>query len=229
MSPFMDVLGFIGKPVAPGGGGSATASASFEGTWRDSDTASNNASNYTFSGLSFGTAAANRLIVAGIHNTEYISGPADQPSSVTIGGVSATNVVINVDNEACASIWQALVPSGTTGSVVVNFPATQQNCGVGIWSIVTNRQAAQFSSSSDNGASIAATIPTSGYGVVVCTVDPDAATTTVTPTNYTEDYENDLADHATFEGGHLTASATITATAPNKASGESLVYASWGP
>lgn len=225
-------LGFIG---ATQGGSSATSSASVTASltaiFLDSDAATNNSSLYTFSGLNFGTAAGNRLLVASVHSRNN-SIDAQPPDTVTIGGVAATRVVTRSDNVVSCSIWQALVPSGTSGSVVLDWDGDGQNrCAIGLWSIKTNNQAAQHSGSSIGGGSIAATVPTSGYGIAAYVGDSGGSSGTVTPTNYTEDFDTgNIEEGTTAEGGHFTASATIDATpSVSMGSGETLVYASWGP
>lgn len=192
----------------------------------------------TFSGLSFGTAAANRLLVAAVC-TGTGGSSNSVPSAVTIGGIAATLVKGATVGEAQASIWQALVPSGTSGTVVVNLGSGSNTCTVGLWSVKTDKQAAQNSGSSITGASIAAVVPTNGYGIVTFIVDTDThvdAGDSITPSGYTEDW--DIVPHidsggstvgTITDGGHITASATIDASSNVTAVDQVLVYASWGP
>jgi len=67
---------------------------------------------FTFSGLNFGAVDAARLLVLGLTAQEGAGGF----SSVTIGGVSATLINRVIGGE----LWVALVPTGTSGSVVLS-------------------------------------------------------------------------------------------------------------
>jgi hypothetical protein len=77
------------------------------------------ATSYTITDASFGTAAENRIIIIGISTLN-----GNNPTAVTIGGVSATKgVETAVDLLVVASLWYASVPSGTTGTIVVTKPS----------------------------------------------------------------------------------------------------------
>ena len=81
---------------------------------------------YTFSALSFGTEDANRRIIVAIG--AYGGTQLRTISSVTIGGVTAT-AITGIDVASSTSytfktaIYEAAVPTGTTGNVVVTFSA----------------------------------------------------------------------------------------------------------
>lgn len=92
------------------------------------------AATFTFASLDIGTAATNRFVVVGVgtrHNTsETISG-------VTIAGGSATllasqNTSVGAENNI-AALYGALVPSGSTGDVVVTLSGSIAMIGVGVW------------------------------------------------------------------------------------------------
>lgn len=188
---------------------------------------------YTFSGLSFGTAAANRVLIVVL-----LEGKSDSPTNgvatgVTIGGVAATKVVGNSSGEVNGSIWQAPVPSGTSGSVVVTCFDNRNTVAVILYSVKTNTQAATNSGSSTTGAAIAATVPTGGYAVVGYIMDHESDTTggSIAPTNYTEDYDTvQTGGHNILDAGHFTTSASIDSTPSlSVVNGQVMVYASWGP
>lgn len=235
--PFLMPMGFIGSPASAGASGTAsvgTLVAAFLDS--DSDTGPNDTQT-TYSGLAFGSATGNRLLIVVVHlggNDDAVTTPA----SVTIGGVAGTLVVTRNEDEAGVSIWQALVPTGTTGSVVVTYGGGNlNNKAIGLWSIQTNTQAATNSGGSTSGGSIAATVPTNGYAIVGYSADRNTGVAfSGTASNFTEDYEFDLAGGSgttksnVFIGGHATASATIDVTpSASPTDGEVLVYASWGP
>lgn len=84
---------------------------------------------YTFSSISFGTAAADRLIVVQVY---VDNGSA---SSVTIGGVTATQIRSATDGSANHYFFAATVPTGTSGSIVVNGANTPGSAGIIVWTL----------------------------------------------------------------------------------------------
>ncbi len=85
-----------------------------------------NQSSYTFTAVDIGTAHASRLVIVGV------STQTSDPTAVTVGGVSATKVVEGNTGNGQAEIWQAAVPTGTTGDIVVTA-ASAVNCVVHVW------------------------------------------------------------------------------------------------
>lgn len=72
-----------------------------------------------FSGMSFGTAASNRVVVACIGY-----GSSFSISSATIGGVGATLLFTQNNSNSKLFICSALVPTGTSGTVQTNQGST---------------------------------------------------------------------------------------------------------
>lgn len=74
---------------------------------------------YTFSACDLGAADADREIVAIVSSRDF--GGATF-SSVTIGGVTATADTVRLagENSADIQVFRAIVPTGTTGDIVVN-------------------------------------------------------------------------------------------------------------
>ncbi len=107
-------------------GASAGAATYSNLTWRGTQTSSSVTTVYTFSSLTLGTSAADRWVIVGV-----VCGSA--PSGVTVGGVTATNVVQDA-GAGSASIWAANVPSGTTGSIVVTTGGDEE-MHVGYWTV----------------------------------------------------------------------------------------------
>jgi hypothetical protein len=91
-------------------------------------------STYTFSGVSIGTAGANRHVIVGIMSLADNLGVTGI-SSVTIGGVTATTQVAVNDTAtgSFSALVIAAVPTGTTGDVVVNMTTTQARLRIGVW------------------------------------------------------------------------------------------------
>lgn len=226
-------IGFIGSPATVTSSATGSTSVSvgpFTLTYLTSDNSDNNASGYTFSGINFGSAAANRLIIVAVHN----SGPSGKSlSSITIGGVTGTIVKNQTSGFAGVAIAQALVPSGTSGTVVVTLSGSNESCGIGVWSVITNTQGAQFTGASTGGSSIAATVPSSGGAITAYTTSGSGVGNASTPSNFTERYDFNPDEDADgndgrYTGGDFTSSATINVTNSSGGS-EVLVYASWGP
>lgn len=86
------------------------------------DTTPTNTNTPTFSGLSFGRPHPNRLLIVGL-TWQDAAVDSSIGRTVTIGGVSATEVVfaaaaLGGSGTAYAGIWQAVVPAGWSGDVV---------------------------------------------------------------------------------------------------------------
>lgn len=105
-------------------GGSGTISYSFTGTPASQSPGFTGAA--TFTGMAIGTAAADRRVVAYI-NTLTISGEGSN-FAVTIGGVSATiHYVFNSTASNYGIIASAIVPTGTTATVVFSDAVNPNN------------------------------------------------------------------------------------------------------
>jgi hypothetical protein len=104
---------------------------------------------YTFSARALGVAESTRRIAVGI--TSNISTNGRTISSVTIGGVSASEVVFaryDNGNSNIAAIWIASVPTGTTGDVVVTFSAAMGYCTIDIYRLL-NASATAYHTATD--------------------------------------------------------------------------------
>ena len=90
---------------------------------------------YTFTNRAIGSADSNRIVVVSIHT---IDTGANSVSSATIGGISATivaNAQHNPTNFAVSSLFYAVVPTGTTATIVANLAASAFRCYAGVWTI----------------------------------------------------------------------------------------------
>ena len=133
-------------------------------------------STFTFSSLAFGTASADRNIVVAFAAR---NNAARTLSSITIGGVTATihgTAGVLTQQQGLVGIAHALVPSGTTGSIVLTFTGGnwQQDIlnGVGIdwWSVVGDLNTTPTDSFSQNSAGAISknfTIPKGGAAFVI--------------------------------------------------------------
>jgi hypothetical protein len=119
-----------------GSGGIGVVPVTLEtGGTRNAAPSETDASSYTFSSITFGTAADDRHIIA-VGGWESSTSGTTDPNSVTIGGVTATKVVTKNDGRYDRSfMYIAAVPSGTSGALVVNLPVTAWRCGMGCMSM----------------------------------------------------------------------------------------------
>lgn len=100
---------------------------------------STNASAYTFSGLSFGAAHADRYVIVAVGFRTPAAAAA--LSSVTIGGVTAdlihsVTASASVTDKAVVGFYSAKIATGTSGDVVVTLSATAARCGVQAWRVI---------------------------------------------------------------------------------------------
>lgn len=106
--------------------------------WGYSATAYNEAdgASYTFSSVSIGTEAADRKVIVGIVCDAVYNASYPSISSCTIGGVTATQVRVASAQSASNGpqsvivVVEAVVPTGTTASIVVNYSRTVAFCGI---------------------------------------------------------------------------------------------------
>lgn len=152
------------------------------------------ASSYTFSGVSFGTTG---LVVVGIDAKRVGSAAGYVISSVTIGGISATQTTSqNGFNNITQGIWTAEV-TGTTGDIVVNLNASTRSLGVGIWRINNYTSTTPVFTGITQGVTSTLSVTTSSLtptSVGVGTVNDQSAGTNIAWTNATERYEQANSD-----------------------------------
>lgn len=106
-----------------------------------------NTTDYTFSTVNFGTAAASRKILVGVWSQNDTVGP----TGVTIGGVAATLVTQVGANLRHFSFWIADVPTGTTGqTVAIDHSTAKIRCAISVWSIINAGSHTLFDSINSN-------------------------------------------------------------------------------
>jgi hypothetical protein len=81
-------------------------------------------STYTFTSRSLGAAAQSRFIIVGVGTRSN----AQSVTSLTIGGVSASILKRQASAFNTAELWGALVPTGTTGNIVVAWSSAPTKC-----------------------------------------------------------------------------------------------------
>ena len=149
-------------------------------------TDSTNGTTHTFSSQSIGTADSNRKVVVGI---SYNNSPGSiTVSSVTIAGVTATSILNDVGpNSRELAIFQADVPTGTTGDIVITTSVSADSIGIGVWAVYDAASTAyQTQTSTANPLTTDLDVPAGGVAIGVAR---SSSSSTYSWTNITEDYE----------------------------------------
>jgi hypothetical protein len=194
----------------------------------------NNLSTYTFTSASIGTASLNRLVVVAVGNQSSSGGVT--LNSVTIGGINATkarsDASANSGVTSTTEIWYAIVPTGTTATIVCTYSATCVRCCIVIWALYNLQSPTPFATggvSGNNGTTNTASINIPVKGIAIAFSRHDSVTTG-TYTNITEnaDFQFDgdtaLAGSGFFLTGDSARSITTTYGASNYTC---LTLASW--
>lgn len=189
-----------------------------EYTFLGSDVDATNAASYSFISQPFGTAVADRLIVVAITGRRGVSRTI---SSVTIGGVSASQVVFNSGTSGLnpdffpTALYRAAVPTGTSGTIAVTWSGGMDMCAVAHGSLIRYKSATATDTGSDHdeggaptpsislnvsagGVVIAAAGVQSNTSFALSNVDQDAFTTETDQTSLLSAHRADLAADATY-------------------------------
>lgn len=121
-------------------------------------------SSWNTGALTFPAPAANRYVVACL----AIVFASDSISSVTIGGIAATQLAGVVSGNTSAYVYIAAVPTGATGSVVVNVTggAGQFTASAYVYSLFFNHAAAAFSAQTGS-TSVTLSVPDNSAAIGV--------------------------------------------------------------
>lgn len=169
-----------------------------------------NVSTYTFSSQPFGTASTDRVVIVTITATQGVNGTI---SSVTIGGVSASIIAQQSSGVITCGIAAAVVPTGTTGDVVVNTSTVRDECAIGIWSSTGLAGAVAVASGSNtNLDALTLNAEAGGFVIAVCANDGDETTTW---SGATEAYDVSLGEYENSSGASdivLSSSVTVQPT-----------------
>ena len=168
---------------------------------------------------SFTTASIPAGLVAITVSSEI---PADTTvTSVTIGGVSATQAAAFYQNQVDAaeatnsSIWYAIIGSSTT-SVSVNFARNQFRCGIGVYTIENYTSATPVYNNAVQGpivTTLSITTPSISSGSAIIAVRTSGNIYSHTWSVVTEDYDNRIAGGLSGQtGASLNTSTTQTHT-----------------
>lgn len=196
-------------------------------TYTDNASVVSTTTTFTFSAAAIGTATSDRKIVVGVwaHGHGGVT-----LNSVTVGGVSASSVVSKIVGDGINELWQADVPSGTTGDVVATFSSNKAACSIIVWAVTGAASAANATGTSTaDPLTASVTIPAKGIviGRAIC-----GSSATFTWTNVTENAE--YVANTIGQGGASLAYAdlqtNLAITADQNTGAEPLLtVASWGP
>jgi hypothetical protein len=209
-------------PIVPPGGGKAL-------TFRGSANSASDLTTYTFSAQPIGSAAADRRVIVGVMGISVSGDPV--LSSATIAGASA-DIVLQVTGAArcCVGIIIALVTTGTTGNVVLNFSVAMSRAHIAVWSctgLSSNTAHDSDSSTADPGSN---TIDTLAAGFAVGMAGTNNSST-YSWTNLTERSDAADADGGSASGADAvsTAAGTLAILCAYSASitQRGMVVASW--
>lgn len=151
-----------------------------------------NASTYTFTSAAIGTADATRRVVVVAHWAQATNNRT--LTSATIGGIAATiHQQSNPANLASVAIISALVPTGTTATIVLNFNASADRCKIGVFRSVNEQVASPNDTQVDtsftsNALSVSLAVPQDGW-VVAGSTNATGAGITHTWTGVTKQYD----------------------------------------
>lgn len=180
---------------------------------------------YTWSGVSIGAAASDRLVIVSVG---WAGLGTVTLSSATIGGVSATIVAQTTGTNTGIAIIAAVVPTGTTADIVVTMSAGMSRFYYAVWRGTGFVSTTAYDTDAPaGGASSArsATIDVPAGGFVFAT-SQGADSGGVTWTNVTEDWDySDSNDK--HNGGSASSSTLQSGLSVSVSSARCICAASW--
>ncbi len=197
MNPMM--MGSIGSPSI---------------SFRTSSNAATGASTYTFPSQGIGTPDQTRRVIVGVTQTSALS--ISSITSASIGGVAADiDVQIQGATRTSAAIISALVPTGTTATIIINFSTNTSAVQIGVWAAYNllsgTPTATATATTGASGETLSMNLNVTNGGVIASSVadNGDGALTTLTWTGTT----TPAGDYSLISGVGGTGGASYTATA----------------
>lgn len=187
------------------------------------------ASTYNFNSQDIGTATPDRAVIVAIGN----GFGSHTVTSVTIGGVSASQIVTLTGGTVTACLWIARVPTGTTATITVNLSGNVGlGIGIGVWAayglIGLTPIASGSSSASPGSVALSSTRP---GGFAIAYRATGGSVSAMTPTNFTERFDGNFAGSDKHQGGDaVTSGGALTLTSTTVSGGDAnraMVAAAW--
>lgn len=192
--------------------------------YTDYEIQNSGATTYTYTGKAIGTAAGSRRVIVAIAGDTNVG--SRTISSVTIGGVSATQAV-TAENAGTVlhrlAIYIAIVPTGTTADVVVTYSAAQLRSAVAVYAAYGLKSSTATSTGTDTDDSdpmtASLTISAGGIAVAIAMNYYSTSQTNYAWTNITEDNDNVYSSLVGVSSGHASGAFSGTVTANQNGSG----------
>lgn len=143
---------------------------------------------YSFPNVSFGEPASSRRILLAIHSN--FEGRA--LNSVTIAGIAATVHLNSAPNSPAGVAWaSAIIPSGQSGTVVVNLNSTGVRCAIAAYLILNEQSNAPYAvnSSATTAGNVSVDCPSGG---AVFFAQNSQSTSSRNPTTITKNYDENV-------------------------------------
>jgi len=145
---------------------------------------------YTFTSQDFGTAAANRKMIVAV-NLATNTGASGAITGMTIGGVTASLIKFQantVQGGYSSEMWQADVPTGTSGTVAFTLGAAGYRLGIGIYACYGAADDADDTSGDGTNDPMTTTIDCPANGFVIAAAQFNTASGVTAWTGVDEDY-----------------------------------------
>jgi hypothetical protein len=199
-----------------------------------------NNTTYTFASVAIGAADATRRVVVVAHWSRATAVVA--LTSATIGGIAAT---IHVQDGGAGvggrvAIISALVPTGTTATIALNFSTAQDRAFIAVYRAINETSAGPTATASDNAVSgnqfdVSLNIPSNGWVVAGVNANQSGSGMVWSWLGITEQYDAPYSDAAAVSrsGGFDTGLASqagrfAIATGSATPAGGGLCAMSWG-
>lgn len=166
----------------------------------------------SFTGVPIGAAASDRIVL--IACSWRAAGTGITPTAVTIGGVTAT---IDADHQSAIGntsgvVWaHAVVPTGTSATIVVTFDATVLRSGLTVWSVTGSSSLTLSDSDSTVTHGDSVTVAGPADIVVAATSAFLAVDQSVAWTNATELHDSSIAFNTYYAGAEASTGVAIAA------------------
>jgi len=151
----------------------------------DNTASTSDLTTYTFTDRAIGTAAATRVVIVGVGF--FASGAS--VASMTIGGISAAMQQAQVFTNGGDEIWTAVVPTGTTATIVITFSSGANRCAIGVWSAYGTSGATKYDGANATGTVSSTTAVDIPAGGVAVGFGYSNSNTTSTWSGLTEDFD----------------------------------------
>ena len=195
----------------------------------------------TFSSMSIGTAASNRVVIVSIGTTGG-GGGTDDCNSVTVGGTGLSKLVskLHTDHQLC-QIWAGSITSGTSADIVVTWARSANRTGIGVWAaygVGTMEDSGSASiSSSSSAMSTSLDITAGGVAVgytFIASGGEGPGIVSFSWSNLTEDFDTDIdatGEHSGASAAFAAAQSGLTVSATPDVSVPlgTTVFAAWPP